>query len=252
MLWFKLSIWFSELSALASYTNMISIAQCKTAVSPMLTHWRYYSLALSHRYIQLQHGEVITSYISLWMQSHFHAMLSAVVNKHLSWRRQQMKTFSVLLAICAGNSPVPGELPAQRPVTRSFGVFFDLRPNKRLSKQWWGWWFETPLSPLWRHCNALKLCHGLVITVHDFTWMPLLKHLKFSVGATQLCTYFPAIYHYRCGFCLTESDRSSVSSLLTESRAIFAKLEKLMPMECIKRCLGDRTCLSYAILRKTS
>ena len=43
-----------------------------------------------------------------------------------------METFSVLLAICAGNSPVPGEFPAQRPVTRSFGVFFDLHPNKRL------------------------------------------------------------------------------------------------------------------------
>ena len=50
-----------------------------------------------------------------------------------------METFSALLAICAGNSPVPGEFPAQRPVTRSFDVFFDLRPNKRLSKQSWGW-----------------------------------------------------------------------------------------------------------------
>ena len=30
-----------------------------------------------------------------------------------------METFSALLAICAGNSPVPGEFPAQRPVTRS-------------------------------------------------------------------------------------------------------------------------------------
>ena len=47
-----------------------------------------------------------------------------------------METFSALLAICAGNSPVPGEFPAQRPLTRSFDVFFDLYPNKRLSKQW--------------------------------------------------------------------------------------------------------------------
>ena len=45
-----------------------------------------------------------------------------------------METFSALLAICAGNSPVPGEFPTQRPVTRSFDVFFDLRLNKRLSK----------------------------------------------------------------------------------------------------------------------
>ena len=50
------------------------------------------------------------------------------------WWRHQMETFSALLAICAGNSPVPGEFPAQRPVTRSSDVFFDLRPKKRLGK----------------------------------------------------------------------------------------------------------------------
>ena len=41
-----------------------------------------------------------------------------------------MEKFSALLATCAGNSPVPGEFPAQRPVTRIFDVFFDLRLNK--------------------------------------------------------------------------------------------------------------------------
>ena len=46
----------------------------------------------------------------------------------------------------------PGEFPTQRPVTRSFDVFFDLRLNKWLSKQPWGWWFETPLWSLWRQC----------------------------------------------------------------------------------------------------
>ena len=45
-----------------------------------------------------------------------------------------METISALLAICAGNSPVTGEFPAQRPVTRSFDVFFDLRLYKRLSR----------------------------------------------------------------------------------------------------------------------
>ena len=85
-----------------------------------------------------------------------------------TWWRHQMETFSALLAICAGNSPVPGEFPTQRPVTRSFDVYFDLRLNKGLSKQSWGWWFETLSRPLWRQCNdMMTLWHGhaLPITV---------------------------------------------------------------------------------------
>ena len=49
----------------------------------------------------------------------------------------------------------PVNSPSQRLVTRSFGVFFYLRLNNRgLGKQSWGWWFETPSRPLWRHCNV--------------------------------------------------------------------------------------------------
>ena len=65
-----------------------------------------------------------------------------------------METFSALLAICAGNSPVTGEFHAQRPVAMSFDVFFDLRLNKWLSKQSWGCWFEMPSHQVWRHCNG--------------------------------------------------------------------------------------------------
>ena len=56
-------------------------------------------------------------------------------NIGVTWWRHQMETFSALLAICAGNSPVSGEFPTQRPVTRSFDIIFDLRLNKQLSKQ---------------------------------------------------------------------------------------------------------------------
>ena len=66
-----------------------------------------------------------------------------------------METFSALLALCAGNSPVIGEIPSQRPVAQSFDVSFDLRLNKRLSKQSWGWWYETPPRSLWPHCNRI-------------------------------------------------------------------------------------------------
>ena len=51
-----------------------------------------------------------------------------------------METFSPLLALCVGNSPVSGKFPSQRPVTRSFDVFFDLHLNKRVDQT-----IETPV-----------------------------------------------------------------------------------------------------------
>ena len=44
-------------------------------------------------------------------------------------------------------------IPAQRPVTRNFDVFFHLCLNKQLSKQWWGWWFEK----LRCHCTQYDI-----------------------------------------------------------------------------------------------
>ena len=87
-----------------------------------------------------------------------------------------MEPFSALLALCAGNSPVPGEFPAQRPVTRSFDVFFDQCLNKRLSKQPWGWWFDTPSWSLWRQCNdtgqdqAFAWLHSRDVTATELLW----------------------------------------------------------------------------------
>ena len=77
--------------------------------------------------------------------------------------------FRVTDHLC-GEITGPLEVPAQMPVTQSFDVFFDLRLNKRLSKQSWGWWFETLSRPLWRHCNVVLIgtcwiypCHFKVI-----------------------------------------------------------------------------------------
>ena len=89
----------------------------------------------------LQYLWDVITYLSLW-----YLLLAP-------WWRHQMEIFSALLAICAGNSPVPGEFPTQRPVTRSFDVFFDRRLNKRWNKQSWGWWLGTLSCPLWRHRN---------------------------------------------------------------------------------------------------
>ena len=70
--------------------------------------------------------------VSTWAAIHY--------EDTVSWWRHQMEAFSALLALCAGNSPITGEFPAQRSVMRSFDVFFDLRLNKRLNQQLWGWW----------------------------------------------------------------------------------------------------------------
>ena len=99
-------------------------------------------MSLNWKKVSFSKGGSIAGSAACWIPQH-------------AWWRYQMGTFSALLAICAGNSPVPGEFPGQRPVTRSFDVFFDLRPNKWHSKQSWGCWLETPSIPLWRHCNGV-------------------------------------------------------------------------------------------------
>ena len=120
-----------------------------------------------------------------------------------AWWRHQMKTFSALLAIRAGNSPVPGEFPAQRSVKRRFDVFFHLRLNKLLSKQSWGWWFETLSRPLWCKialCLCLYCCIGVTsMMIHSWKkGCPTLKVCHFwhvshqllvsGVSQRQICT----------------------------------------------------------------
>ena len=85
------------------------------------------------------------------------------------WRHQK-ETFSALLALCVGNSPVTGEFPAQRPVTRSFDVSLICALNKRLSKQSWGWWFETPSCSLWHHRNGKDLAKSRANLIVKRRW----------------------------------------------------------------------------------
>ena len=90
--------------------------------------------------------------------------------KRDSWWRHQMEIFSTLLVLCEGNSPMTGEFPSQRPMTPSFGVLFDLCLNKRLRKQSWRRWFETPSRSLWRCCNATEIVAWTSNYIHCFTW----------------------------------------------------------------------------------
>ena len=113
-----------------------------------------------------------------------------VITLH-AWWRHQMETFSALLALCAGNSPVTGEFPSQRSVTRSFDVFFDLRLNKRLSKHSWGWCLETPLRSLWRHCDGLIILWVRANTMSQHISSPACKwcceHIQTETKWSPLC-----------------------------------------------------------------
>ena len=112
------------------------------------------------------HGELpkwvfVMLYFHGWKRHPYFMTYLFVHDDVIKW-----KYFPRYWPFCAGNSPVTGEFPAQWPVTRSFDVAFDLRPNKRLSKQSWGWWFETPSRSSWRHCNENYPTHQTLCTHH--------------------------------------------------------------------------------------
>ena len=85
-------------------------------------------------------GDPVQQYISAELGGDELTHFSSIVLSFM--RHHQMKTFSALLALCEGNTFTSG-FPSQRPVTRSFYVFFGQPMNKRLSKQSKHWWVET-------------------------------------------------------------------------------------------------------------
>ena len=58
-------------------------------------------------------------HINVWFNTHVRGLTQKCL---VAWWRHPMKTISVLLAICVGNSPVTGKFQTQRPLTRSFDV----------------------------------------------------------------------------------------------------------------------------------
>ena len=100
--------------------------------------------------------------------------------------------FRVTGLLC-GEFTGPGEFPAQRPVTRSFDVFFALRLNKWLSKQPRGWWIETPSWSLWRHRNDIKIPVTLAIMIVMFPWKSTF-YWYFFVSSKMLIKYLSLYY----------------------------------------------------------
>ena len=102
---------------------------------PKLTYCQLHGKNISENLIQIN----ISTSEKMPLKILFATWRSCWFRHRGAWWRHQMKPFSALPAICARNSPVTAEFPAQSPVTRSFDVFFDLCLNERLSKQSRGW-----------------------------------------------------------------------------------------------------------------
>ena len=79
-----------------------------------------------------------------------------------------METFSALLALCTGNSLVTGDFPSQRPATRSFDVFCDLRLNKRLSKRPCNGCHKSSLTWAIRYCDVMVTDCSRVVSKDAF------------------------------------------------------------------------------------
>ena len=101
----------------------------------------------------VSHYQILSLHYKNMLTSGWIRVNPALMLPPFSWWRHRLEAFSALLALCAGKTPVSGELPAQRPVARGFDAFFGLCLIKQLSKHSRGWWFETLSRPLWRHCN---------------------------------------------------------------------------------------------------
>ena len=97
-----------------------------------------------------------------------------------TWWRHQMENFLVILALCEGNSPVTSEFPSQRPMTRIFDVFFDLR--------WINGWVNIREAGDWRRHRAH---HD--VTVNDDNGPPHHQHHPFNYVSMTF-----SVYHNQC------------------------------------------------------
>ena len=124
-----------------------------------------------------------------------------------------MEIFSALLAICAGNSPVTGEFPAQRPVTRSFGAFFDQSLSTHGIDLLFSWTIRIRFILLWDYvCDSIAIDYVLNITILVRVTLVVLgysgklgqhptttKHNKTSTWWRHQMETFSALLDFRAG-----------------------------------------------------
>ena len=89
-----------------------------------------------------------------------------------TWWRHQIEPFPALLSMCgefAGHRWIPLTKPSDAELWICVWCEY-----KRLSKQSWGWWFETPSRSLWRHCDDTQ-SHGV-----ETLWERMIRCLTYK------------------------------------------------------------------------
>ena len=120
-----------------------------------------------------------------------------------------------------------------RPVTRMF--FFYLRLNKRLSKQSWGWWFETPSCPLWRHSDE-----GWCFMAGQNMFDNSIKSVKYLCDPPATLVVKVTSNAIRCPWC----DPDKINSNTEHNHFILCL--------CVHNCPNIDTCFLHSINIKTT
>ena len=133
-----------------SKTTLVRLLKSRVDDEPLAIHncvaWIKYSLPGT----VLPGGSKLVSLtksnwlISAWPSSDLDGLGHELKKLKLTMMTSSNGNISTLLVFLWAIHRSSVQFPAQSPVTRSFDIFFDLRLNKGMSKQWWGWWFETP------------------------------------------------------------------------------------------------------------
>ena len=86
-----------------------------------------------------------------------HDIAESILVQHLCMMASSNGNIFRVTGHLCGEFTCPRWIPHTKASDAELWCFCDLRLDKRLRKQSWGWWLETPLGPLWRHCNGKKV-----------------------------------------------------------------------------------------------
>ena len=154
-----------RLTSLALWQSNDCPSASKATLMNMDKYFMWIHYEWLHNHNKAKHNKTVCIFIGIYCISHYYMTCITASEQRgdtcqtLTWYSMMTSSNGIIFRVTGplcGEFTGPGEFPTQRPVIRSFDVFFDLRPNKRLSKQWWGWWFETLSRSLWRHRNAIS------------------------------------------------------------------------------------------------